>query len=126
MGLGEGPEQFTVTTRVDGKLIREQRIYDPFLFNKTVVGISRWDLFKAMFRKQFTVTVEIAVHGTEGVMRKVMTLDPKECESETKLILEERRKSRESGEHSHCYVHEPKGDPVEHISESLPCNPKKR
>lgn len=97
MGLSEGPEQFTIETLVDGKLIREQRIYDPFLRNKTVVGISRWDLFKALFRKQFTVTVEIRVDGTPGVMRKVMMLDPKECDRETQLMLEDRRKSRESG-----------------------------
>jgi hypothetical protein len=104
--LGEnGTEQFTIMTRVDGKLIKEQPIHDPFLFNKTVVGISRWDLFKAMFRRQFEVKVEISVHGTEGIQRAIMMLEPEKLEAETKLILEERRLSREnSSGNEHCYT----------------------
>ena len=103
--LGEtGTEQFTITTRVDGKLVKEQPIHDPFLHNKTVVSISRWDLFKALFRRQFEVKVEISVRGTEGVQRAVMMLDPAKLEAETKLMLEERRLSRESNSgNNHCY-----------------------
>jgi hypothetical protein len=97
MGVGEnGTEQFTIKTRVDGKVIKEQPLHDPFLHNRTVVGISRWDLFKAMFRKQFTVTVEISVSGTEGVQRLIMTMDPKAVQAETDQILEQRRLSREA------------------------------
>ena len=104
--LGEnGTEQFTISTRVDGKLIKEQPIHDPFLHNKTVVGISRWDLFKALFRRQFEVKVEISVHGSEGIQRAIMMLDPAQLEAETKAILEERRLSRErSSGNDHCYA----------------------
>jgi len=94
--LGHGKEQFTIFTRVDGKVIKEQPIHDPFLHNKTVIGISRWDLFKALFRKQFEVTVEISVIGTAGVQRAVMMLDPEAIEKETALILEQRKHSREN------------------------------
>lgn len=104
--LGEtGTEQFTITTRVDGKLVKEQPIHDPFLHNKTTIAISRWDLFKALFRKQFITTVEIKVDGTEGVIRAVMMLDPVKLEAETKSMLEERRLSREhNSANNHCYT----------------------
>lgn len=105
MGLGAGNPQFTIATRVDGKLIREQAIHDPFLFNKTVVGMSRWDLFKALFRRQFTVTVETSVRGSEGIMRAVMTIDPEKVERDTAEILEARRKSREENAgFANCYA----------------------
>jgi hypothetical protein len=94
--LGEnGTEQFTIETRQDGKLIGSQAIHDPFLYNKTTISISRWDLFKAMFRKQFITTIEISVSGTEGVQRAIMTLDPGQLEKETKNMLEERRQNRD-------------------------------
>jgi hypothetical protein len=104
--LGEtGTEQFTIRTRVDGRLIREQAIHDPFLHNKTVIGISRWDLFKAMFRKEYTVTVETSVSGTEGVQRAIMTMDTEALARETALILEDRRQSRESSKgNNHCFA----------------------
>jgi hypothetical protein len=106
--LGEtGTEQFTITTRVDGKVIKEQRIHDPFLHNKTVIGISRWDLFKALFRKQFEIRVEVSVFGTEGIQRTIMMLDPAQLDAETKLMLEERRLSRESNAgNNHCFTAE--------------------
>jgi len=101
-----GTEQFTIETRQDGKLIRSQAIHDPFLHNKTTIAISRWDLFKALFRRQFITTIEVSVRGTEGVQRAVMMLDPVKLEAETKLLLEERRLSRESNSGSnHCYEH---------------------
>jgi hypothetical protein len=94
--LGEQKtEQFIITTKVDGKVIGEERIHDPFLHSKTVVGISRWDLFKAMFRRQFEIKVEVSVTGTEGVIRAIMMLDPVKLEEETKSILEQRYASRE-------------------------------
>lgn len=107
--LGEdGTEQFTVSTRVDGKLLREQSIHDPFIHNKTVIGISRWDLFKGMFRSQFEVKVEVSIRGSEGVMRAIMTLDPVQLKAETESILAERKESRERharGDYSgtNCY-----------------------
>lgn len=105
MGLGDGKEQFSITTRVDGKVIREQKIHDPFLWNRTTIAISRWDLFKALFRKQFITTVEVKVDGTEGVIRAVMMLDPKTIEADTEAILADRKKSREErGAQEHCYT----------------------
>lgn len=104
--MGEnGTEQFTITTQVDGKIIRSQPIHDPFLHNKTVVGVSRWDLFKAIFRKQFEIKVEVSVRGTEGIQRAIMMLDPRELEKETQIMLAERAKSREErAVDSHCFV----------------------
>jgi hypothetical protein len=104
--LGESQtEQFTIRTRVDGKIIREQKIHDPFLHSKTIVGISRWDLFCAIFKRQFEIKVEISVEGSQGVQRAIMMLDPVKLEAETQTILEERRKSREQNAgNNHCYV----------------------
>lgn len=103
--LGQnGTEQFTIETWQDGKLIRSQAIHDPFLHSKTTIAISRWDLFKAMFRKQFITTIEVSVHGTEGVQRAIMTLDPEQLEKETQKMLEERRQNRDSNNDgwTHC------------------------
>jgi len=94
--LGEdGTEQFTVTTRVDGKTIKEQPIHDPFIHNRTVVRISRWDLFKGMFRRQFEVKVEVSVRGSEGALRAIMMLDPVALKTESEEILVGRRRNRE-------------------------------
>lgn len=95
--LGEqGTEQFTVTSRQDGKLIREQKIHDPFIHCTTVIQISRWDLFKAMFRRQYETRVEVSVWGSEAAQRAIMTLDPEALARETEEILEQRRISRET------------------------------
>lgn len=96
--LGEnGTEQFTIETRQDGKLVRSQAIHDPFLCSKTTIAISRWDLFKALFRRQFITTIEVSVRGTAGVQRAIMMLDPKELQAETAAILDDRRRSQEGG-----------------------------
>jgi hypothetical protein len=97
MHLGEqNTEQFIVSTKVDGKLIREQRIHDPFIHNTTVIGISRWDLFKAMFKKQFEVKVQVCVEGSQGALRAIMMLNPVALQSDTESIIEGRRLSREA------------------------------
>lgn len=104
--LGEnGTEQFRIETRRDGVLIRSQSIHDPFLWSKTTIAMSRWDLFKALFRRQFITTVEVSVHGTEGVIRAIMMLDPDLLAKETAEILEQRRRSRgESAGGDHCFT----------------------
>jgi hypothetical protein len=104
--LGEaGTEQFTIETRQDGELIRSQPIHDPFLHSTTTIAISRRDLFKALFRKQFSTKIEVSVRGTEGVQRAIMMLDPKELQAETSRILDDRRRSREENAgSSHCYT----------------------
>lgn len=104
--LGEpGTEQFTIETWHDAKLIRAQRIHDPFLHSTTTIAISRWDLFKALFRKQFITRVRVNVIGTEGVQRAIMMLDPAKLQAETEQMLADRARSREeqSGE-NHCYT----------------------
>lgn len=94
--LGEtGTEQFGVRTFVDGALNHEQPIHDPFIRTKIVTGIGRLDLFKAMFRKQFSITIEVWVDGSEGASRAIMCLNPHELQRETEEILEARRQSRE-------------------------------
>lgn len=93
--IGEqGTEQFTVTTRVDGKLISAQPIHDPFIHCVVIHQMSRWDHFKAIFRPPL-LEVLVAVDGTEGVIRAIMTLDPVALQQETDEILAERKKSRE-------------------------------
>jgi len=104
MTLGDGKEQFSIAVRVDGKLIREQALHDPFIFNRTVVGIGRWDLFKGLFQKQFTVKVEVNVSGSLGVQRAIMMLDPEAIEKETEAILADRKDSRDKySSPQNCY-----------------------
>lgn len=94
--LGEkGTEQFAVETRVDGLMVRKQLVHDPFIHNKTVIWISRWDHFKAIFKKR-VITVEIALRGSEGAMRTIMMMNPVKLDFDTKEILEQRRLSREA------------------------------
>ena len=106
MGLGEtGTEQFTITTRRDGELIKEQPIHDPFVHSTTTICISRWDLFKALFKKQYITKVQIILRGSEGAQRAIMMLDPAALEAETQLILEQRRLNRESNAgNNHCFM----------------------
>lgn len=104
--LGElGTEQFTVETRQDGKVIRTQAIHDPFIHSTTTIGISRWDLFKALFRKQFETKIQIVVDGTPGVQRAIMMLDPEKLRVETEQIFADRARSREqSAGNNHCFT----------------------
>ena len=91
----EGTEQFSVEVRVDDKTIKVQPVHDPFIYNTTVVGISRWDHFLAIFRLR-TIKVQVSVWGSEGAQRAIMTLDPEQLARDTEEILEQRRISRES------------------------------
>lgn len=95
--LGEtGTEQFTVETRVDGRVVKTQRIHDPFIRNTTVVGLTRFDHFLAIFKRR-QIRVEVAVQGGEGAQRAIMMLDPYELQRESEEILERRKNSREDG-----------------------------
>lgn len=98
--LGEnGTEQFTVTTRVNGEVIGQQAIHDPFI-RSTV----RLRGFKHAWRALFSgLKIEIALDGSLGASRAIMTLDPHALTAETNKILEDRKKSREAharGEYS--------------------------
>jgi len=95
--LGDlGTEQFRVITLLDDKVIGDQAIHDPFIYNKTVIGLSRWDLFKAIFGRKFEITVRVRLSASEGAMRAIMTLDPDVLAKETVAIQEERAIRREA------------------------------
>ena len=91
----EGTEQFTVEILVDGKTIMVQPIHDPFIHSTTVVGITRWDHFLAIFRRR-DIRVQVVVRSSEGAQRAIMTMDPRQLAMDTEEILEQRRISRES------------------------------
>ena len=91
----EGTEQFSVETLVDGKTIKVQPIHDPFIHSTTVVSISRWDHFLAIFRRR-EIRVQVFVSSSEGAQRAIMTLDPEQLARDTEEILHERKIARES------------------------------
>lgn len=91
----EGTEQFSVETVVDGRTIKVQPIHDPFIHNTTVVQISRWDHFKAIFRRR-EFRIEVTVRGSEGAQRAIMTLNPERLSRDTEEILHQRKISRET------------------------------
>ena len=55
MPLGDGPEQFRIVTAVDGKVIRDQLIHDPFLHNTTLIGISKVETSAIIYLTHQTV-----------------------------------------------------------------------
>jgi len=82
--LGEpGTEQFTVTTKLEGRIIGEQKIHDPFVNTRIVIC---WrDLLKALLR--FTsLEVSVHVHGSRGGVSSVMMLDPFELQRQTEEL----------------------------------------
>lgn len=93
----EGTEQFTVVVETDGKAVATQSIHDPFIHTEVVTVLSRWACFLGLFmqRRRTTVT-RVAVHGSKGAERAIMTLDPVQLSRDTKEILEGRRISRET------------------------------
>lgn len=108
--LGDtGTEQFVVTTTQDGKLVAEQRIHDPFIHSTTTIAISRWDLFKAMFRRQFKIKLCVSVSGSAGAQQAIMTLDPADLEMRTAQMLFAAQQSRASyvGQSNCCAAQAP-------------------
>ena len=93
--LGElGMEQFEITIRRDEKEVSKLRIHDPFIRTSIRIGISRWDLFKALFRKQFETKITVSVDGTDGMVRTIMMLDPEVIAKETEKMQRERAERR--------------------------------
>lgn len=87
----EGTEQFTVTTRVNEKLIGQQEIHDPFV--RTVVKLRGWGhAWRALFGG---IKVQVSVDGTHGAQRAIMTLDPRVLQEDTEQFLREMATSRE-------------------------------
>lgn len=94
----EGTEQFTVETRVNGDLIRNQPIHDPFIRSRVTHTWNRWHCFLGLFnsaRRQ--VVVQVQVDGSEGANRAIMTMDPVALQEDTKQILLARADRRSSG-----------------------------
>lgn len=89
----EGTEQFTVTIHRDRELVREQKIHDPFIHSTVIIKISRWDLFKSLFKKQYETRVIVHVTGTPAAQRAIMTLDPEELARENEEIYKSYEKS---------------------------------
>lgn len=100
----EGTEQFTVTTHHDGNMIAAKHIHDPFITCTTLIRISRWDLLKALFKRQYETRIQVHVSATEGAQRAIMTMNPEALEMDTKEIIEQRKISRETSPTIGYYV----------------------
>jgi hypothetical protein len=94
MHLGEeGTEQFTVTTRLDGKQIGQQEIHDPFI--RTSVRLRGFrHAWNALTKG---LNIQVAVNGTHGAMRAVMTLDPYKLQDDTEDFLRDMAMRRAEG-----------------------------
>ena len=87
----EGTEQFTVTARVNEKLIAEQKIHDPFI-HSTVTLKGFGHAWRALFGG---IKVQVAVDATHGAMRAIMTLDPRVLQEDHDQFLRDMATSRE-------------------------------
>ena len=90
----EGTEQFTVSTRVNGEKVAEQKIHDPFIHSTVKHTLSRWEHFKQVFAPK-VITVQIAVDGSHGAMRAIMTLDPIRLQQDSEEWLRDMATCRE-------------------------------
>lgn len=88
MGLSNGEsgrEQFTVTTRVNGELIKAQPVHDPFATTRVKLrGFGH--AWRALTKG---IEVQVSIDGSHGAIQSVMTLDPRELEDKTQLFLEQ-------------------------------------
>ena len=101
MTLGEeGTQQFTVETCVDDKTVKVEAVHDPFITTTVMVGFTRWERFRNLFRTSRT-KVQVILRGSEGVERAIMALDPEQLGRDSREILEHRR------EHKLRVVHYP-------------------
>jgi hypothetical protein len=82
--IGEqGTEQFTITTRVNGELLREQKIHDPFAH--TTITLKGWGhAWRALLHG---IRISVVIGGTHGAQRAVMGLDPEKMKEDTNLFL---------------------------------------
>lgn len=95
MKIGEeGTEQFTVTTNVNGEMIGNQLIHDPFV--RTSVTLRGW---KHAWRALTSgIKVNVCVDGTHGAVSAVMMLDPEKLQYSTDEHLKFCARSREENE----------------------------
>jgi hypothetical protein len=92
----EGTEQFTVSTRVNGELIKAQPIHDPFVRTSVRLrGIGH--AWRALFGG---IKVEVAVDGSHGAQSAIMTMNPRELEDRTQLFLEQQAQRRAANDMS--------------------------
>jgi hypothetical protein len=91
MGLGEeGTEQFTVTTRVNDKLIAEREIHDPFATTcVTLKGLGH--AWRALFGG---IRVQVSIGGSHGAMRAIMTMNPRDLQQDHETFLIEQAQQR--------------------------------
>jgi hypothetical protein len=95
MSLGEnGTEQFTISTRVNGELIKAQPIHDPF--HRTSVHLR--GIKHAWTALTKGIRVEVAVDGSHGAVQAVMTLDPRKLEEATQIFLEQQAQRRQAND----------------------------
>jgi hypothetical protein len=79
----EGTEQFTVTTRVNEKLIGQHSIHDPFV--RTTVTLHGWEyMWRALFGG---IKVQVCVDGTHGAQSAIMSLNPTDLQESTEEHL---------------------------------------
>src|SRR6476620_10070821 len=78
--LGEtGTEQFEVKCRVNGEIVGDQKIHDPFI--RTTVKLRGFrHAWNAIFGG---IKIEIALDASEGAQRAIMTLNPIQLAQET-------------------------------------------
>jgi NOTCH protein len=87
----EGTEQFTATTRVNGEVIAEHKIHDPFIRSTTT--LKGWKhAWKAMWGG---IRVQVSVDASHGAMRAIMTLDPNKLQEDSEQFLRDMATSRE-------------------------------
>jgi hypothetical protein len=96
----EGTEQFTVTSYIDDdggglRLIREQKVHDPFIHSTIISVLTRWFCIRGLFQKKHrTVKTQVCVRGSHGASARIMTMDPEELQRETDEWLVYAAKSR--------------------------------
>lgn len=95
MHLGEeGTEQFSVRTHVDGKLIGDKPVHDPFA-TTTVKLRGLRHAWNALTRG---ITVQVSVDASHGAISTIMMLDPQALHEQTNIFLERQAQRRAQNE----------------------------
>lgn len=66
---------YWVTTKHDGRVVREQAIEDPFHTTTVIIHVSGWEWFKTMFRRRYDTSVQVSLNASPPVVKAVMNLD---------------------------------------------------
>lgn len=66
---------YWLTIKRDGETFRQQTLEDPFHTTTVTIGISRWDLLRALIsRRQYETTVGVSLNASVPVINAVMNL----------------------------------------------------